>query len=132
MSCFFEEGLKIADIVSLSVPLTSQTKNMINIKNMQIMKKNAIIINTSRGGVVNEKDLNNALDKGIIFGAGLDVFEKEPPDLSNPILKNKKIVLSPHAATFTKDCLKKMSLETVQNILDFFEGKVNESMIVKL
>ena len=83
------EGLKKADIISLCVPLTQETKNMITLDKMKIMKKNAIIVNISRGGVINEKDLNEALNKKIIYGAGLDVFEKEPPDNKNPLLKIK-------------------------------------------
>jgi len=126
------DGLKEADILSLSVPLTEKTYNMINLEKMKIMKKSAIIINISRGSVVNEKDLNEALNNGIIYGAGLDVFEKEPPDYDNPLLKNKRIVLSPHAATFTNECRSNMSIETVQNVIDFFENKINKSMIVKL
>ena len=126
------DGLKEADILSLSVPLTEKTHNMINLEKMTIMKKGAVIINISRGSVVNEKDLNEALNKGIIYGAGLDVFEKEPPDNDNPLLKNKRIVLSPHAATFTNECRSNMSIETVQNVIDFFENKINKSMIVKL
>jgi len=126
------DGLKEADILSLSVPLTEKTHNMINLEKMTIMKKGAVIINISRGSVVNEKDLNEALNKGIIYGAGLDVFEKEPPDYDNPLLKNKRIVLSPHAATFTNECRSNMSIETVQNVIDFFEKKINKSMIVKL
>ncbi len=125
-------GLKEADIISLSVPLTKETKNMISMDKMKMMKKNAIIINTSRGGIVNEKDLNEALNKEIIYGAGLDVFEKEPPDNNNSLLKNKKVVLSPHAATFTPECLSKMSIETVQNIINFFEGKIDKNSIVKI
>jgi D-3-phosphoglycerate dehydrogenase len=127
-----DEALKEADILSLNVPLTEKTFNMINLEKIKLMKKTSVIINTSRGGVVNEKDLNDALNQGIIYGAGLDVFEKEPPKNSNPLLKNNKVVLSPHAATFTKECLSDMSIETVQNIIDFFENKLNKSMIVKL
>ena len=126
------DGLKEADVLSLSVPLTETTRNMINSEKIKMMKKSAIIINTSRGGVVNEKDISEALDKKIIYGAGLDVFEKEPPDYDNPLLKNKRIILTPHAATFTKECLSNMSIETVQNVIDFFENKLNKSMIVKL
>jgi len=126
------DGLKEADILSLSVPLTEKTHNMINLEKMKIMKKSAVIINIARGSVVNEKDLNEALNNGIIYGAGLDVFEKEPPDYDNPLLKNKRIVLSPHAATFTNECRSNMSVETVQNVIDFFENKINKSMIVKL
>ena len=126
------EGLKETDILSLSVPLTKDTYNMIDLKKMKIMKKNSIIINTSRGGVVNEKDLNTALNEGIIYGAGLDVFEKEPPNKSNPLLENKKVLLSPHAATFTKECTSSMAIQTAQNIIDFFENNLNKKMIVKL
>ena len=127
-----DEGLKQADILSLSVPLTDLTHNMINLKKMKMMKKTSIIINTSRGGVINEKDLNEALNQKIIYGAGLDVFEKEPPKDDNPLLKNKKVLLSPHAATFTKECTSNMAIQTAQNIIDFFENKINEPMIVKL
>jgi len=80
-----KDGLKEADILSLSVPLTEKTHNMINLEKMKMMKKSAVIINTSRGSVVNEKDLNEALNTGILYGAGLDVFEKEPPDNDNPL-----------------------------------------------
>ena len=125
-------GLKEADILSLNVPLTEKTHNMINLEKIKMMKKSAIIINISRGSVVNEKDINEALSKGIIYGAGLDVFEKEPPDSDNSLLKNKRIVLSPHAATFTNECRSSMSIETVQNIIDFFENKLNKLMVVKL
>ena len=127
-----DEGLKETDVLSLSVPLTKLTHNMINLEKMKIMKKTSIIINTSRGGVINEKDLNKALNEKIIYGAGLDVFEKEPPQENNPLLKNKKVLLSPHAATFTKECTSNMAIQTAQNIIDFFENKLDQSMIVKL
>ena len=126
------EGFRNADILSLSVPLTKLTHNMINLEKMKMMKKTSIIINTSRGGVVNEKDLNEALNKKIIYGAGLDVFEKEPLDDDNPLLKNEKVLLSPHAATFTKECTSKMAAQTAQNIIDFFDNKLDKSMVVKL
>ena len=127
-----EDGLKEADILSLSVPLTEKTHNMINLEKMKIMKKTSIIINISRGGIVNEKDINEALNNEIIYGAGLDVFEKEPPSSDNPLLTNKKVLLSPHAATFTRECISDMAVQTAQNIIDFFENKLNKSMIVKL
>ena len=127
-----DNGLKETDVLSLSVPLNTETRNMINLEKMKIMKKTSIIINISRGGIVNEKDLNEALNKGIIYGAGLDVFEKEPPSNDNPLLKNKKVLLTPHAATFTKECASDMAIQTAQNIIDFFDNKLNESMIVKL
>ena len=127
-----EESLKTTDVLSLSVPLTKDTINMIDLKKMKIMKNTSIIINTSRGGVINEKDLNTALDKEIIYGAGIDVFENEPPSNSNLLLKNKKVLLSPHAATFTKECTSNMAIQTAQNIIDFFDNKLNKLMIVNL
>ena len=125
-------AVKTADFISIHIPLNNETKNLIDINMLNKMKKNAIIINTSRGGVINEKDLDKALKEKIIFGAGLDVFEKEPPDLNNPLLKNEKVLLSPHSSSFTNECKKRMSVETVQNIIDFFENKTKPYMIVKL
>ena len=127
-----DNGLKEADVLSLSVPLNKETNNMINLEKMKIMKKTSIIINISRGGVVNEQDLNEALNNGIIYGAGLDVFEKEPPSNDNPLLTNKKVLLSPHAATFTKECVSDMAVQTAQNIIDFFEDKIKKNSIVKI
>ena len=128
----FYQALKEADILSLSLPLNEETKNLISLKEMSIMKKSAVLINISRGGIVNEKDLNKALEDKLISFAGIDVFEKEPPDLDNPLLKNNRVLLSPHAATFTRECLENMSMETVQNIIDFFENKIENTKIVKI
>lgn len=127
-----EQSLKSADYLSIHMPLNDNTKNLINLKKLKTMKKNVIIINTARGGIINEKDLNEAVKNNIIFGAGLDVFEKEPIEIDNPLIKNKKVLLSPHSATFTNECKSRMSLETTKNIIDFFENKIDKSMIVKL
>jgi D-3-phosphoglycerate dehydrogenase len=127
-----KEGLMKADILSLSLPLNSETKNFITLKELKLMKKSSVIINAARGGVVNEEDLNNALDNNIIAFAGIDVFEKEPPEKTNPLIANKKVVLSPHAATFTKEGLESMAVETAQNIIDFFENKIENTKIIKL
>ncbi len=127
-----EDGLKICDYVSLHVPLNEKTKNLIDYSKLKNMKRDAIIINTARGGIINENDLDKALRENIIFGAGLDVFEKEPVDKNNPLLSNKKVLLSPHSATFTNECKSRMSLETTKNIIDFFGNKIDKSMIVKL
>ena len=94
-------SIKTADFISVHMPLNKETKNLINLKMLKTMKKNTIIINTARGGVINEIDLNQAINEKIIFGAGLDVFEKEPPDQNNPLLKNKRVLLSPHYSSFT-------------------------------
>ena len=112
--------------------MTEKTKNLIDSSKLNSMKKSAIIINTSRGGIINEIDLNNALNEKVIFGAGLDVFEQEPVNNDNPLLKNNKVILSPHSATFTNECKSRMSIETTKNIIDFFNNKIDKSMIVKL
>ena len=126
------DGLKIADYVSLHMPLTDETKNLLNYSVFKKMKKNSIVVNTARGGIINEIDLEKALNEGLIFGAGLDVFANEPVEKNNPLLKNKKVILSPHSATFTNECTSRMGVETTKNIIDFFEKKIDKSMIVKL
>ena len=127
-----EDSIKNMDAVSLHVPLNDKTKNLINYNLLRTMKKNCIIINAARGGVINEIDLDRALNENLIFGAGLDVFEQEPPDQSNPLLKNEKVFLSPHTAAFTEECMVRMGKETIQNIIDFFEKKLDKSKTIKL
>jgi len=127
-----EDSIKNMDAVSLHVPLNDKTKNLINYNLLRKMKKNCIIINAARGGVINETDLDRALNENLIFGAGLDVFEKEPPDQNNPLLKNDKVFLSPHTAAFTEECMARMGKETIQNIIDFFEKKLDKSKTIKL
>ena len=99
---------------------------------IKTMRKNCIIINAARGGIINENDLDQALNEDLIFGAGLDVFETEPPKKNNPLLKNHKVFLSPHTAAFTEECMIRMGKETIQNIIDFFDEKLERSKTVKL
>ena len=126
------ETSKDMDAMSLHIPLNDETKNIINYELLKSMKKNCIIINAARGGIVNEVDLDRALNENLIFGAGLDVFETEPPAGNNPLLKNKKVFLSPHTAAFTEECMTRMGKETIQNIFDFFDGSLENSKKVKL
>ena len=127
-----KEGVKKIDALTLHMPLNEKTKNIINYEVLKNMKKNCIIINASRGGIINENDLNKSLNENKIFGAGLDVFDTEPPDNDNPLLKNDKTFLSPHTAAFTEECMVRMGKETIQNIIDFFDKKLEKSKIVKL
>jgi D-3-phosphoglycerate dehydrogenase len=128
----FENALKTLDFLSLHIPLNKNTQNLIDLKKMKTMKKTSVIINTARGGIVNETDLNQALNEKIILAAGLDVFSNEPINLDNPLLKNKEIIMSPHTAALTNECKIRMGKETAQNIIDFFEKKVNKNMLVNL
>ncbi len=127
-----KDAVKNMDVISLHIPLSKETKNMINLDILKTLKKNCIIINAARGGIINENDLNQALNKNLIFGAGLDVFEIEPPEQDNPLLKNDKVFLSPHAAAFTEECMIRMAKETTQNIIDFFDNTLEKSKIIKL
>jgi D-3-phosphoglycerate dehydrogenase len=127
-----EDAVKSADFISIHMPLNDKTKNLINYELIKKMKKNCIIINTARGGIINEIDLNKSLDENLIFGAGLDVFEKEPPESNNLLLKNEKVLMSPHTSALTDECKIRMAKETVKNIIDFFENKLDKSVIVKL
>jgi len=115
-----EEVLKISDIVSVHVPLTPQTRHLINGERLKLMKPTAFLVNTARGPIVDEKALYGALKSGVIAGAGLDVFEDEPklyPGLST--LPN--VVLTPHIASATKEAREEMSAIAAQNIIAFFE-----------
>ena len=127
-----EDTCKEMDAISLHIPLNDKTKNIINYDLLKTMKKNCILINAARGGIVNEIDLDKALKEDLIFGAGLDVFEIEPPESNNPLLKNDKVFLSPHTAAFTEECMTRMGKETIQNIIDFFDEKLEKSKTVKL
>ena len=128
----FDKAIKTADFLSIHMPLNKDTKDLINYNKMLTMKKNAVILNTARGGIVNEQDLDKAVNEKIIFAAGLDVFVNEPINIDNSLLKNKRIILSPHTAALTNECKIRMAKETAQNIIDFFENNLNNSMVVKI
>ena len=127
-----KQAVKEMDAISLHMPLNDETKNIVNYDLLRSMKTNCIVVNAARGGIINEVDLDKALRENLIFGAGLDVFETEPPKSDNPLLKNDKVFLSPHTAAFTEECMIRMGKETIQNIIDFFEKKLDKSKIIKL
>ena len=128
----FDDALKSLDFLSLHMPLNKNTKDLINLNKIKNMKNTSVIINTARGGIINEADLDQAVNEKIILGAGLDVFSTEPINLNSPLLKNKRIILSPHTAALTNECKIRMGKETAQNIIDFFEKKVKKNMLVNL
>jgi D-3-phosphoglycerate dehydrogenase len=115
--------LKEADYVSLHLPLNDKTRNMINADQLSQMKKSAFIINTSRGGIINEDALANALKEGKIAGAGIDVFSQEPPDETNPLFDALGVILTPHSAALTKECAKRVLFEAAKGIADFCRNK---------
>ncbi len=115
-----EEVLRESDIVSLHVPLLPTTKHLINSETLKTMKPTAFLINTSRGPVVDEKALIEALEKDIIRGAGLDVFEFEPK-LSRGLTKLPDVIITPHIASSRQSAREMMSIIAVQNIISFLE-----------
>ena len=128
----FTEGLVIADLISIHMPLTDKTKNLIARDQFMKMKENCILINTARGGIINEEDLASALINKKIFGAGLDVFEREPPRNDNPLFLLDNIILTPHNAALTLECRKRMAIETAENIVFYLEdhSKLNKQNII--
>lgn len=118
-----ETLLRESDYVSLHTLLTPETRHMIGEKEFGLMKKTAYLINTSRGGVVDQKALYKALKEKKIAGAALDVFEKEPIDPDDPLLKLENVVLAPHAASASMETRTKMALMVAENVEAFLQGR---------
>ena len=125
------QGLAIADFITIHLPLNGDTKNFISQTELNLMKKNSILVNTSRGGIVNENDLCIALESKKIQGAGMDVFVSEPPESNHPFFKLDNILLTPHNAALTLECRERMSLEASQNIV-FFLNNMSELNVENL
>ena len=119
----YKELLKAADIVTVHVPLTEQTRDMIGAAELATMKKTALVINCSRGGIVNEADLCAALRAGTIAGAGTDVFCNEPPKPDDPLLNTPNLIVSPHSAAQTREAVIKMANMCVDGCLAVIRGE---------
>ena len=115
--------LRESDFVSVHVPLKKETHHLVNAQTLSLMKKTAYLINNSRGPVVDEKALYEALRKEQIAGAGLDVFEQEPTPVDNPLLKLDNVVVAPHISSASLETRAKMSEMVAENLVAFFEGK---------
>ena len=121
--------LRRSDIVSLHVPINDDTRHMISAEQLSLMKSNALIINTCRGGVIDETALTEALSSGQIAFAGLDVLEQEPPDSENPLLKLGNVLLTPHAAGITHDTWNRRGKFVFENIALSLAGKTPKARI---
>ncbi len=117
------EILESADIISLHVPLTKETRGLMGRTYFGLMKPSAFIINTSRGEVIQEAALVGALKTGSIAGAGLDVFETEPPDDENPLFDFENVILTPHSAALTKDVVAGLAKSSAENAINVLEGR---------
>ncbi len=124
-----EELFKAADSISVHVPYMKETHNLINAELLSLMKPTSVIVNTSRGNIVNENDLYDALSQNKIAGAGLDVFAVEPLPLSSPLLKLDNIILTPHTSSQTEESLWRIYEMAIDITADFFEGKESKNIL---
>ena len=119
--------LKKLDILTIHCPLTTSTNNLIRLKELNLLKKTAIIINTARGGIVNEDDLVKAIKNGTISGAGIDVTTKEPPSKNHPyysILNHPNFIWTPHTAWASNETLQEAINQLIDNVNSFYSGKL--------
>lgn len=125
-----KENLNIYDFISLHIPFNNSEKALIDKTFLNKLKNDCAIINTSRGDLIDEKDLINHLKENNNFYAGLDVFNPEPPSSDNELFKLNNTILTPHSAAYTDECLAEMSLHCAINIENFFKGKVDQSRLI--
>jgi D-3-phosphoglycerate dehydrogenase len=118
-----EELLLESDVISIHVPLTDKTRHLVDAAEIALMKPDVLLINTSRGGVVNETALAAALQNDKIAGAGLDVFSEEPVQADNALLKLDNVILTPHTAALTRECVTRMATEAAKCVLDVFADR---------
>jgi D-3-phosphoglycerate dehydrogenase / 2-oxoglutarate reductase len=118
-----------SDFVSLHLPLDAQSRHVINKQTLGLMKKTAFLVNTARGGLINEQDLADALKAGTIAGAALDVFDREPP-VDSPLPALDKVLLTPHEAGIDRKSLQDMALSASQAVVDLSRGKWPAEKIV--
>lgn len=121
--CDLDTLLKMSDFVTIHVPKVKETIGLINEERLKMMKKTAVLVNTSRGGVVDEEALYKALTNGWIFAAGIDVFEKEPTPRENPLLKLPNLVVAPHIASATHQARSKMAEVAAKNLVNVLKGE---------
>jgi D-3-phosphoglycerate dehydrogenase / 2-oxoglutarate reductase len=117
-----DAALPRADFVTIHCPKTDETVGMFDTARLKRMKPTAYLVNTARGGIVDEKDLHAALTSGVIAAAGIDVLDREPPDPDNPLLKLANIITAPHMAGVTVESIDRMAVQAVRNVLSVFDG----------
>jgi len=118
-----EDLLRSSDVVSLHCPLFPETQGLMNKERLRLMKPTALLINTSRGPLIVDQDLADALNSGVIAGAGVDVLSVEPPAASNPLLTAKNCLVTPHIAWAAKEARARLMNLAVENLAAFVGGK---------
>jgi D-3-phosphoglycerate dehydrogenase len=125
-----DAALPRADFVTIHCPKTDETRGMFNAARLARMKPTAYLVNTARGGIIDETALHAALMSSVIRGAGLDVFDREPPSPDNPLLSLPNVVMAPHMAGVTKESFDRMAVAVATNLLDVLDGKPNMDHVV--
>jgi D-3-phosphoglycerate dehydrogenase len=120
-----EAALARADFVTIHCPKTPETLAMMNAARLSRMKPTAYLVNTARGGIIDERALEAALNDGKLAGAGIDVFEREPTALDHPLLKLPNVLVAPHVAGVTRESVDRMAMTAVRNLLSVLDGKPN-------
>ena len=118
-----EKLFRESDIISLHVPSSPATRHLISARELAWMKPAAFIVNTSRGGILDEEALIRCLQERKIAGAGLDVFEKEPLEKDNPLITLDNVILTPHSAALTQECVIRLALGAARAVVDVLHGK---------
>ena len=124
-----EELFRRSDFLSLHTPLTPQTKHVVNASSLATMKPHAVIINTSRGPLIDHAALWAALQSNTIGGAGLDVFEPEPPNLADPLYSDERVIATPHIAFVSAESLVNLRVRTAKQVVDVLQNRVPENVI---
>ena len=125
LDAVFQQG----DFVTLNTPYSPQTHHLVNSERLALMKPSAYLINTSRGGVVDQTALVESLKRGAIAGAGLDVFDPEPPQPNEPLLELDNVILAPHALCFTEQCVAGIGANDIRIILSIKQGEVPAGLV---
>jgi D-3-phosphoglycerate dehydrogenase len=124
-----ETILRSSDFISVHCPLNGSTRHLIGEKEFQKMEKKPFLINTSRGPIVKEKALIEALKEGRLSGAGMDVLETEPPDSGNPMLKMENVIFSPHVGFYSEESISELKRRTAKNVADVLRGRKPTSVV---
>jgi D-3-phosphoglycerate dehydrogenase / 2-oxoglutarate reductase len=125
-----DEGVARADFITIHCPKTPETVGLFNAARLAKMKRNAFLVNTARGGIVDEKALYDALAGNRVAGAALDVFDQEPTPQDNPLLTLKNFIAAPHVAGVTREAVERMAVVAVENILSVIDGKPNRENVI--
>jgi phosphoglycerate dehydrogenase-like enzyme len=123
--------LQHADFISVNCPLTDETRNLVNESRLALVKKNAYIINTARGGIINEEALVSALNKGAFAGYATDVFATEPPPADHPFFTMENVLLAPHCIAWTHDMFSEIGRRACQQVVEVSQGKVPGDVVNK-